>query len=155
MSAMLLLVFVACGQQYEAAPTVAPSTTGGAYTGLLINAQEPGRKVHAGALETWSVVDEGRNKIFGSGDILGEFRDRKGVMFGKKYADAVREGRGLHLGKNFYEIRVMKCEYDETTWKTAVYIVNDATAAELRAIPNINSLVQRANIVLLMGQVGD
>jgi hypothetical protein len=154
--AMFVLFLAACGgEQYQAAPAAGPSAPTGACTGLLINAQEAGRKVHAGALETWTVVDEGRNKIFGSDDILAEYQARKGVMFGKRYAEAVAEGRGLHLGKNFYEVQVMKCEYDEATWKKAVYMVSDATAAEIRAIPNLGALVQRANIVLLMGLVGD
>jgi hypothetical protein len=130
---------------------------GGPVTGLLIVAQTPEGESVDVAHETvvdWKLVDSLGTRIFGKSDINPSFLKQKGVKYEWHRAKAL-EGSSMWLGKNYLEVPVSNVNLTgEEKKQTAVLTVSGATAEELKALPNLDTLVSRCMIVMLLGKIG-
>lgn len=137
-------------------------TPSGPATGILLNAQNSeGDTVDAAHPTTvgWSVVDAAGNAIFSNTDVVST---QKGIAYEFKRAKATNEQR-FRLGSNPKEIRISsfarvpagKTEDGKQELEKFQFVVDDATAAELRGMSNLMDLVKRANVVILLGKIGE
>jgi hypothetical protein len=157
---LCLLSFAACGGDPYAVPagTQSAGNVGGgsgAVTGLLLNVQRPPDQVpFKGTLDEWKVVDPLGNPIFSRADTppVGSV---VGVTWEWKREEALNwSNKKAKLGDNFYEIRMVRDEYGPEPIKTGAWYVSDATAAELRNMPNLKELLKRAKLIILVGKQG-
>ena len=151
---LLLLVVAGCDDGYSKGG--GQEQASGPVTGLLIVAQtSEGDTVdlaHETVL-TWNVVDGAGTKLFGKDQISAKFM-QKGVKY-EKYRAKALEGSNMWLGKNHLEIYVQDIQVTgKEKAQTATLVVGPGVAAELRAIPNLDQLVNRAMIVFLLGKTG-
>lgn len=158
--ALLLTTLVACGNDPYSNPSgnqpAAGGGGGGAVTGLLLNVQRPPDQVPfmgVKGLQEWQVVDSGGTPIFTQAD-LPPLTSGIGAVWTWKRAEAMDfSNRVPKLGKNYYEILMTRDEFNEDYTKATFY-VNDATAAELRAMPNLRALLKQAKLIVLVGKQG-
>ncbi|MHC4473273.1 MAG: hypothetical protein ACYS99_20200 [Planctomycetota bacterium] len=155
---LLVLFFAACGEeQYAPRTQTATKTTTGGITGILLNAQQMEKNVDAAErkVQSWEVADDSGLAIFGSDMIDPEFQRLKGVKYAWKRKQAL-EGSSLHLGKNHREYPVREVKVTgEGKDRKATFVVGSSEASELRSLPNLSQLVRQANIVILVGKIGD
>jgi len=153
---LLLLVAAGCDQgSYQKAG--GNQAVGGPVTGILIVAQTiEGDTVDVAHkdVKTWNVVDPTGAKVFGKDQIDAQFAQMKGVLYSRKRNEIIEKG-DLHLGKNFKEVRVQEVKVTgEEKNQTVAFVVSGTDAAELRALPNLNTLVRRCMIGILLGKIG-
>ncbi len=155
---LLVTTLVACGgDPYSSQSGSQPATGGGgggAVTGLLLNVQRPPDQTpFKGVLDEFKVVDPIGNPIFTQAD-LPPLTSPVGATWAWKKEDALSwSNRKSKLGDNFYTILMIRDEFSED-YKKGTFYVNDATAAELRGMPNLKQLLKRAKIVILVGKQG-
>lgn len=158
---VLAVVVPACDSGSYPQQQQSPGSASGNATGILLNAQTTEGDTVDAAHETtvgWSVVDSAGNPIFSSSDVVSKV---KGVVFEFKRADATT-GQRFHLGTNPKEIRITgftrvpagKNEAGKEVEKFQ-FIVDGTTAAELRGMGNLMDLVNGANVVILLGKIGE
>jgi hypothetical protein len=152
----LLVLFgtLACGGD-EYGP--GPEGGGGqqAFTGILVDAQRPPDKLPMKkTLDKWQVTDMAGNVIFSNADIP---KSSKAPSWEWRRAKTQELTARFWLGTNPYVVKVIEDDYpmDENnkilsaTWK-----VGDATAAELREMPNLKDLLKRQMLMFLIGKQG-
>ena len=156
---LLAVTLVACGgDPYSSSggggTQPADSGGGGAVTGLLLNVQRPPDQIPLKkTLDEFTVADPTGQPIFTQAD-LPPPTSVIGAAWAWKKSDALGfSNQKSKLGDNYYEIRMVRDEFNEEATKGTFY-VSDATAAELRSMPNLKALLKRARIVILVGKQG-
>ena len=125
----------------------------GAVTGLILDARAPaGERVVADPPREWTIVDEGRVEVFSSRD-LSPRNGRHGFYYQPRYERARAAELLPWIGRNPLEVRVRKTEW-ASDLTTAVFVLDQATADGLRAIPDLHDLVRRANLEIVLGAGG-
>jgi hypothetical protein len=151
----LFPIVASCGDER------APSTSGGnlgPVTGLLINAQRPeGMIPIRGTFESWKVVDSSGTPIFSDSDISPDFKQQLGVAWNWKRAVILEETKatGSQLQKNPLELLVMETIISGEEQEAATFTLGDASAAEVRALPNLSELISQCRIAILVGKAGE
>jgi hypothetical protein len=147
---VLVLAILACGGEptYTSTKKKKSSKPQG-YTGLLLNFQRPPTEVPLKkTLNKWKVVDSSGDVIFSKDDIPASSKQE---VWEWRRSEAVK--KRFWLGDNPYEVRMTKDEYGEG-YKEGTFYVSDATAADLRNMPNLQKLLRMANVVVLVGKEG-
>jgi hypothetical protein len=158
---LLTFTLVACGgDPYSSSgggnqPAAGGGGGGGAVTGLLLNVQRPPDQTpFKSTLDEFTVADPLGNPIFSQAD-LPPPTSPVGAVWTWKRADAMSfSNRKPKLGDNFYEIRMTRDEFSED-FKKGTFYVSDATAAELRNMPNLKNLLKQAKLIVLVGKQGE
>ena len=155
---LLAVLFASCGGEDQYVPRKTVPRKPREVTGILINAQQMEKNVDAAERKVihWEVVDNSGVSMMSSDDIGAVFKQKKGVMYVWKRAQALKEGRALHLGKNHVEIRIQEVQISgEGVEMKSTFVVDSTGASELRAVPNLKQLVRRAMVVILVGKIGE
>jgi hypothetical protein len=155
---LLFIAFAACGEeQFAPRGKTRKEQKPTGITGLLLNAQQAEKNVDAAERKVtgWEIADDSGVTIISSEDIDPQFKQLKGVKYEWKRALAL-EGSSNWLGKNHREIRIRETKITgEGKEKKATYVVSAGEAAELRSLPNLGEIIRQANIVILLGKIGD
>ncbi len=156
---LCLALLAACGEEeYGTGTTAGPGA--GAYTGLLIDAQRPPDQLPMKTpVEKWQVVDPSGAVIFDNDSIppavrsiAPEWEWQRGKTDPGSYFTCRR-----WLGTNPYIVKIVKDDYPMDENKkivSATWTVDEATAAELRGLPNLQALLKRGNVMILVGKQG-
>ncbi len=150
-----ITVLLACGgDQYTSIPAGAPAAgaAGGAFTGILVNAQRPPTETPLSVFETWQVVNEAGEILFTNADAGNH--PTKGIAWEWKIAKTRELSATNWLGRNPYTVRALRTEVAEDQ-KSCRFIVDDVTTAETRAIPNLRELLKKDNLMILVGKIGE
>jgi hypothetical protein len=154
--ALLLVLVAGCDDGGYQKAGSQKQAAGGPVTGILIVAQTiEGESVDLAhdTVKTWNVVDSAGQKIFGKDQIGAEFLKLKGVKY-DWHRSKILEGSSQWLGKNYKEIHVTPKVSGAEKSQTVAYVVTPEGAAELRAIANLDTLVKRCNLAILLGKIG-
>jgi len=156
--ALLVLLVAGCdGGGMKPAGEGGDAGPSGPVTGLLIVAQTfDGDTVDMAhkTVVTWNIVDQSGSKIIGKDQIDPAFLNAKGMIY-EWHRTKATTGKNLWLGKNYKEIQIaeVKLTGDEKK-QTATLVVDGENAAALRAIPNLDDLVRKCQMVFLLGKIG-